>query len=30
MIRHLADGAKYRVKNNVLSGLAVGSGATFE
>jgi hypothetical protein len=30
MIRHLPDGAKYRLKSNALYGLAIGSGTTFE
>jgi subtilisin family serine protease len=29
MIRHLADGTKYRVKSNALRGLAIGDGGGF-
>jgi hypothetical protein len=30
MIRHLADGTKYRVKSNALGGLAIGDGGGFD
>jgi subtilisin family serine protease len=30
MIRHLADGTKYRVKSNALYGLAIGDGGDFD
>lgn len=29
VIRHLADGTKYRIKSNALGGLAIGDGGTF-
>ncbi len=30
VIRHLADGTKYRLKSNALGGLAIGDGGTFD
>lgn len=30
VIRHLADGTKYRIKSNALGGLAIGDGGTFD
>src|SRR5690606_3966528 len=30
VIRHRADGTKYRIKSNALSGLAIGDGGSFD
>lgn len=30
LIRHLADGTKYRIKSNALGGLAIGDGGAFD